>query len=464
MRELTEAEFRHKSNVYDQLAEYAGNGYFVHFGDSPKVGVKPQSFHSDPTGVYFYSLDWLLLHPRFYKEGSQFAVDRRYWTIAKLVSNNGIVFSELTYPKLEEIAERNNFQKWDIFIKTQKRIDPKNSPALALWDYLKMHRKDAGNKPLVGIDFLYDDGLGIIHSREPNQLVVINPRAITTIAKGEQIPESDQSDYLITKVMKNIQLRYGGEITWHKKTPKLVIDRGYTKFLVTYEKERGPSLRLKMNWGRAEKIVSIKRHDLEHGMTFSEIMGKIEGLFDGVIRLGKAKKDLFFAPHLDPKQVLTKMRSLVTDGFTFETLIENERKEITVTAHRDIKIDGVSLSTVVTCRISDDPRWNVRVSVNSFPFAQSLSMDSFPDDLATNAQQSVARLTETKKPSLESAGRGWYDRRFYNESDYREFIGWVAANCGIRDFSEEFKEEVIEYNSLRDDDKKYLAREIKRVF
>lgn len=482
MRPLNEVEFKYLSNVVDDLSAYAGQGYFVHFGETPKVGVNPRPFHSDPRGVYCYGVDWLLNNPKFYNAGSQYAVNRPYWSIIRLVSDQGIVLSKFKQADLEALADRNGFRDELTRFLEQSSLSLKTAPE-ALWAYLRNRTSSFPSvpinseiKPLRGIDFIYDDGLGIIHQREANQIALFNPKAYKIVDSGVQANKQEAyHNNAVINIMKHLQLRYGGDLSWMKKSPKLVIDRGYTRFEVTVDKESSqPYMRIKMNWGRAEKRATIRFDEIEPSSnTFASLVGRIEDMFDLILRFGKAKRDLFFQPSIDPKEALQELRKVVGEGYSFETLIENDVKEVTVTATKEFKTpNGVSFLAVIACRINDDEndtRWIMRLAVNSHTVAQArvIPSNKYPHSkelgiLIKKGAGELLRQTDWAHPSKDHESA--FLRRFHYDSEYNEFIGWVVNSAGLRLLSQEYDEQVNQYRKLSDDDRSYLMREIKRVF
>jgi hypothetical protein len=77
----------------------------------PKIGVNPQSFWSDPRGVYCYPVDWLLSGHERILSGNQYGMDFRYYYICDINLNdaNGVNLGTITWEQVEAIAARNGW-------------------------------------------------------------------------------------------------------------------------------------------------------------------------------------------------------------------------------------------------------------------------------------------------------------------------------------------------------------------
>lgn len=77
------------TNTIDDLKQYAGAGYYLHYNDMVKAGVNPSADYDTPLGVFAYPLDQML--PRFDKFDSAsavpFAGDRNYIMVLKPKGN-----------------------------------------------------------------------------------------------------------------------------------------------------------------------------------------------------------------------------------------------------------------------------------------------------------------------------------------------------------------------------------------
>lgn len=159
----------------------------------PKLGLNPVNKYNTPTGLYWYPLE----------KTSDFATDRPYRITANLVGM-GVDLSKVSeehieemrallvdvfrvYFSLEDVWEHSKFfienspDRWQESY-TQRSAQEKRA---ALWwavtrycadkiaRYQKRKREDAWTSVFraLGIDFVLDPGLGVVHRLEPSQIV-----------------------------------------------------------------------------------------------------------------------------------------------------------------------------------------------------------------------------------------------------------------------------------------------------
>ncbi len=87
------AKYVETTGVGRAMMRYAHKGYYIHFGKTPKVGVSTVHAHTDPHGVYFYKLDWLIDNAKF----DQYALTYPYYSIVAIKkSTKGITLQDFT--------------------------------------------------------------------------------------------------------------------------------------------------------------------------------------------------------------------------------------------------------------------------------------------------------------------------------------------------------------------------------
>lgn len=475
MRQLNEIEFQYTSPVVNEISRYAGKGLFIHFGQTPKLGVNLVSkTHNDPKGVYFYDLDWMLNEERFHK-GEQYATNYPYWTIVRLVSNNGIVMSKLTFDDLERLADKNGFKNWEwaqfktSYHENSERLPRKYPEATMLMRYLRGQKNP--NLPLRGLDFLHDDGLGVIHSREANQMVIFNPRAIQVVATGQFTPpkktRKDQlggDKHMVMSVIGALQKKYGGEVTWLHKRPTLTIQSDNAKHAISYMGEGfNERLRIESYWGRAQKFDSIALDKMSR-LSMAQVMDFFVSMIDPINQLAALGRDLLFTPSIDLDEAENEIKDMIDTGFTFTTEIDNNSNSLSISAAKELEpIKGLKFMVLIVASVHDDindNRWLSRIAVNNHTVAQSRNFDSHK--IIPNTISTVDELTDSAKP--QNDGNNYSRRRFYYERDYQNFIGWMAHNSGIIQIRKAFETQVASYLRLSDMQKQNLLEEIRRVY
>jgi hypothetical protein len=478
---LNEVEYQYRTRLWSDIRQYVGKGYFIHFGKTPKMGVNPSGkFHSDPHGVYFYNLDWLVKAERF-ANGEQFGINWPYWTIVQRhPDDHGIVLSRLSWDDLTQLATNNHWPQFEEWKREsyEKMRAPHNSAAGMFWDYIKacspMARggKDlpSQNAALKGVSFIEDDGLGIIHGGEPYQMVLFDPRIISVVATGNQgtNQSSDKNEhtdkemsghgFAFVELLKKLRGEYGGALTWSKKLPTLTFDVSGASFKLTWTPSAWDSkLVMETKWGRATKSYSFNEGQF-HIKSMDEVMAFFTGIVAKTAALAKAKKDLFFTPALDETHALAGVKSLIdTESFAFTTEINNDHKQMTVTAEKTVPLGKKGeMHVVVWCLSGEYVRWAVNIRIGHYTIASART----PEDLGKVA----ASLKENFDQSLTGVhpNNEGYRGKFYYEEEYRAFIGMVAELSGIKSLISDYADEVAVWRGY--DNKEEIFRETLRIY
>lgn len=163
----------------------------------PKIGVNPRKFHRDPFGIYFYPVDWVLSGTEKLRRGDQYGQDMPVYHIADIdLSSPGVVLGSVRWEQVEEIAARNGWRdQLDAFRalppEQQKATLPRYSnpdkPGAVLWHFVERlvaKGETTWAKAYRGLTYIRDDGNSIIHSNEPDQLLVLDPRIIKVVETG----------------------------------------------------------------------------------------------------------------------------------------------------------------------------------------------------------------------------------------------------------------------------------------
>ncbi len=462
---LNELEYRYRTNLVSSIERYKGLGYWIHFSEMPKMGVRPvKTFHGDPKGVYFYALDWLLQSARF-EEGIQYATKFPYWTIVELKeSPDGIVFRKTKEAQYQALADRNNWERWEPQLKAGKAANEK-LPKI-FWRYLKTLPSADPNRALRGVPYIVDDGLGIIHYMEPEQLLVLDPRCIRVIDHGQQSPADwktreakdpmGEHRYMIVEFFKQLRGQHGGELVWNKKIPSLVINRSGAQFTITVRKAGMFNAYIAMEsvWGRATNSDTITVDKL-HNMSMTTATEYFSKVIEHITMLASKKKDLFFTPHKSEKQAIADIKSLIDSSFEIKTEIDNKSAYMNVSARKTVTEGGVELNiSVYAWTDKNKSGYGVWGKIGSYHVleARAETIEELPDMIKSSL---YARTEMWKKSDREK-----YNRYFYYDEDFVAFLGWISYNSGITVLQDN-KTEIEAFNKI---DRDMLLGEIKRVF
>ncbi len=473
MQRIDEIEFRYTSPLFRQISAYAGKRYFIHFGQTPKMGVNVSPSHGDPAGVYFYPLDWLLHQPRFDK-GEQYGTEWPFWTIVSLDEGHdtGVNLKRLYEEELDEIAERNRWPHWKIFKDQQKSsTSSKQTAGQMFWDYIRqLSLRVRGtatndwisqNAALRGISYVYDDNQGIIHNREAAQLLVLDPRAIKVVATG-QVKHEARGFYSVESrehsmaVLKELRGLHGGELTWKNKLPTLKFSKGDAQFTIRARNEAWTTiLGVEAHWGRATKQFSLKSSDMANA-TMAQILDQFDRFIGTVAELAKRKRDLLFTPLMSEKDARAKLLSSLSEPDTFEikTEIENDSRVLTVHAERNHDFGETKITTIAyaTCR-SNETFFSVVVKVNGYQVASARASED-----TDMLRLLIPRLEESFKyvdPDADGP-------HFILEEEYRAFRGFLVKECGVKVLIDNFAADIEYWENYKD--KPEVYRETKRVY
>ena len=478
MNYLYEVERRYYSKLVSQVEQYRGRGLWIHFGQTPQMSIHPAATHPDPKGIYFYPLDWLLGVINDHDSNYKFASNYPYWTIVSLTqSPDGIVMSDIDHDRLIKIAKK---QKWLDFSDWLEKNSSSNADAYSVrmnkpptlfWRYVKQNDGKRANTLLRGIPYVIEDGTGSIHTNEPMQLVVLDIRVISIIAKGNQysgkfvaksINHIDDNPEIIknitTSILKELRSRYGGEITYHKSEPELTITGKYSNFVIGLDKTSFSNDGYKMTarWGRAVKTIRIDLLTVKK-TPMATVVDFFASVIDHINRLGP--RDLFFAPETSIKTAQTII-SKVLPKAVLKTEINNSQAYVETIGENIFEEAGIKLRTSVRAYLEKTKTdWFIdgRIALSD----KSASWDGiFLSYRATDLSDlSSLRQDMLEKTELHSPTSDLY-RKFYGRDDYEAFLGWLCVNSGISALLSN-QDWIDQYRRA---DKTTLMRDISRVY
>lgn len=160
------------------LEKYRGRGLWVHFSDIPKIGVHPRPPHRDPSGIYLFPLDHVAERWHHYTHWAF----RPYMFVCRVAGGMTLDLSALTHESVDGMLDS---------LGLEKDVMGGKSPAERLWGTLKQeaHKGSRGQQNTafrrlilrLGFDMVLDPGGAVIHSNEPDQLLVLSPGAINVV-------------------------------------------------------------------------------------------------------------------------------------------------------------------------------------------------------------------------------------------------------------------------------------------
>jgi hypothetical protein len=503
---LHEADWSDRSPLIQALAK--SKGRWIHFSRVPKIGVNPQTVWktTGPFGVYLYPVEFLLNPSARTLDGQQFGTDLPYYFLCDLNLAGALHLPKMSAAEALSIAERNGFTDplKAAFDKGEDFMGrPWSCPGAAFWDTIKRLDADktiSWNRALKGVTVVTDDE-GIIYNYEPQQAVVLNPRALTNITMHKNIDAGfrnttherpDQKIIAWRKVYKDVldalQARYGGTIRWKEDKDLLPYDtkrgakvrapalpwlrfanegRSFSVVPVLSRMDHG--FRLTFKFGREEDTRRISADEMS-SLSTKEITAKIAAFIDEVMSF---ESDLRFTPFIGEEEV----EDIINEGigaygstpFTVTSEVSNHATYGTVTynGERKATFDDIPVETGVTVRVRKD-----RMSAG----ARVRLMDQLVIDVSqyedfTDRPTMIAALLDEVAEKLTIYRRIWgpdNSRSAFNfatEEQWAAFIGWLVVHCGLNfdgALRDRYADEIAAYDAYEEKD--MLTYKIENVF
>ncbi len=173
------------------LERHGGRGLWIHFSDIPKVGIRPDSTHKDPVGIYFFPLDHMASDFGRYHHWAF----RKYMFVCRVDASNVLDLSAVTPKDMESMLS-------DAGVDEGSHVPGRpslhgGSPGGRLWRALDEAAREGGEWGTsrgmafrrllkgLGYDAVRDPGTGAIHSNEPDQLLVLDRSDIDVVEMVE---------------------------------------------------------------------------------------------------------------------------------------------------------------------------------------------------------------------------------------------------------------------------------------
>lgn len=448
------------------------NGFF----NVPKIGINAamgltkdarwkQGFsktHNDPPGIYFYPVDFLLSQTDRLKRGDQYGADFPFYYVCDInMAANGINLGNVSWDAIEKIAVKNGWDRLYHDFMNNKDDDDKRPyfsrsevakfekvPGTFLWDFvdhLVQDKRISWSKAFRGIPYIYDPGLGIIHSNEPHQMVVFDTSLIKVLKSGNNQELTSRSQeqeshwkFAIKSLMKAFRAEYGGTLTWKNKIPFLTFDYGNATFTIKFSWHYSSlSMTVEYKHGHAEGQKSFQS-ELQ-SMSIPQI---VDAVGQWMHPISKRKSDLLFKPAIPIAEAKRLLTSYCNIPLSVKITIENDRSKWrkpeyqlmsnTTREEHDIPITNRIYATVTEETV--DIGFTFRISGDAFAsasFHQSEgssvdTLDAQLDELVQNFYDSVEKQTKHMRPSDTHS----YWKQFGKNVEADAFMGWVAKNCG----------------------------------
>lgn len=180
---------------------------WIHFSDHPMVTMNPKGSHQDPAGTFFFPADhvpkYAIWSEKTYKFSARLKPGARVLELATMTDTQLDTILKLTGARAA----------FDAYIQQYPPTDRKTLVDMA-WSTIRSHYMKsvpaAWTKALMtaGWDAVYDDS-GAIHSSEPQQLVVLNPRVIKLVDMERQKMPVFASMIKVTNDIKELAAPYG---------------------------------------------------------------------------------------------------------------------------------------------------------------------------------------------------------------------------------------------------------------
>lgn len=420
---LDEFKFSDLTPLGEALRRHYGKGRYIHFSrQNKRLGVNTKAHHMDPKGVYFYPVDWLWDSNKFQK-GDQWATNWPYWFIVEVdFSRPGLNLDTLTLPQVEMLAHTNGWSDVDLEVSRHApwAVEQQSSVAKDTWMYLKAINQLGWTwaKTLRGLGWVKDSN-GVIMSYEPEQVCVMDPRAMKLIESGQQdelhAGNENKWEYFrrpVTMVMNQMADKHGGKVVWKNKMPTLVIAGDDWRYTVEFDQSwRGAALIVNIRLGRAEDRHTVDRL---HHYEIDTLQEKLETFLEACQNY--SGNDLQFTPHMDEQAVEAWIKSKLTQRPNIDWKISNSTHVMWATHNDSAGSPPVNLEFMVGT--DDDDAWakvNLRINDNLFIAMSGFPLDEFEDKFWEN----IERFSHDKKQDFEDEGL------------WEKFLGWVGHYSGL---------------------------------
>jgi hypothetical protein len=232
--------------VYDALEKYDDPMVGIHFSKgvpydrdnnrkAPHIGITVNPFHNDPIGIYAFPKDYVLGGKLEKNAGFREFVN--YYIVKPSSRANILNLSTMSEQDAIDILKKmgigeNAYRNQNIYHKSGKM-----DVGHRFWGTLEVMRKQIYGEhsknvswnnlfKKTGYNVLYDDGNGIIHTNEPNQIIYLESSAMEILEQGTQDDPRNKIYSFFIKQFPELRAEKSKDY-WDAKVLKLVSNKGY---------------------------------------------------------------------------------------------------------------------------------------------------------------------------------------------------------------------------------------------
>ena len=232
--------------VYEALEKYDDPMVGVHFSKgvsydrdndrkTPHIGITVKPFHHDPIGIYAFPKDYVLKGSLERNAGFRDSVN--YYIVKPSSRANILNLSTMNEQDAIDILKKmgigeNAYRNQNVYHKSGK-LDVGHR----FWGTLEVMRKQIYGEhsknvswnnlfKKTGYNVLYDDGDGIIHTNEPNQIIYLESSAMEILEQGTQDnPKNKIYSFFIKQFPELRPKKIDGY--WGNELLRLISNKGY---------------------------------------------------------------------------------------------------------------------------------------------------------------------------------------------------------------------------------------------
>lgn len=151
----------------ESLSDWSGE--WVHYTDTPYLSFRPNAFHSDPTGLYFF--------PKEFKPVSSYT-SKKYKFSAKIKPDARVLdLSKVTREEMTRLADLAGVEKFieidDLYGSLRRVFKMTDGPEKKAGSFNRFFFN-------AGYDAIFDD-IAVIYGKSETQLIVLNPRCLMDV-------------------------------------------------------------------------------------------------------------------------------------------------------------------------------------------------------------------------------------------------------------------------------------------
>jgi hypothetical protein len=397
---LIEAEYKDVRNTYKDLMDYlekTPDDVFVNFSDRPKDLFVPskKTSHYDPMGIYGFPKEYM--QQKDNKNQGFWSLP--YITVFKMKPDAKVLdLSTITVDAAKQMLQKMGIE--DYIDKPYHRKPVDASGGALLWNTMekyialnRLHKNTAWNALFkkIGVDAVRDTK-SIIHSNEPNQVVVLNPSKAEIVKSVEKPLNTFQQK--IQKQMYDLLNELGNK---YLKDFKITSTRrgsaDITKNYPNYELAAKPDISMLATSINPELPLTIELHYSAYNGKLTGYINRkapLENLFRTEIKPDRLSSDQINVVDVDFPNMKTQMTEAL-DKITQEFAPSQMGK--TKNIHQSI-IDQLNFANFKTKYENGDYKSIAQFKTGNFPAALKVITSPTENGVNTNLNLSyVARDT-----------------------------------------------------------------------